>query len=217
MGGAGLPNHMDGCYLLAVEMPRERGGRLHYNRYARRWAASPGFGHHPAYWVTWAGAAAYAARNGARLPTRAELLAETTCGTLTVTNCAYQAGDTVPAAEPGRSPDEVHHLAGNLQVWCGDGPDDSPEDLASRWLHGAAWNTPGTPEEIRRPRARHLPGASRGVGIRLVRDRQHSAVSPGELAELVNNWVRSLSRRDRPLRDLDEALPRALAALQADS
>jgi transcriptional regulator with XRE-family HTH domain len=216
MAAAGLPNHMDGCYLLAVEMPRERGGRLHYNRYARRWAASPGFGHHPAYWVTWAGAAAYAARNGARLPTRAELLAETTRDRLAVTNCAYQAGDTVPAAEPGRSPDEVHHLAGNLQVWCGDGPDDSPEALASRWLHGAAWNTPGTPEEIRRPRARHLPGASRGVGIRLVRDGQHSAVSPEELAELLTGWIRSLSWRDRPLRDLDEALPRALAALQAD-
>ncbi len=30
MAAAGLPNHMDGCYLLAVEMPRERGGRLHY-------------------------------------------------------------------------------------------------------------------------------------------------------------------------------------------
>jgi hypothetical protein len=135
MGGAGLPNHMDGCYLLAVEMPRERGGRLHYNRYARRWAASPGFGHHPAYWVTWAGAAAYAARHGARLPARAELLAETSRDTLTVTNCAYQAGDTVPAAEPGRSPGEIHHVAGNLQVWCADGPDDGiPEGPASRWL-----------------------------------------------------------------------------------
>ena len=216
MGGAGLPNHMDGCYLLAVEMPRERGGRLHYNRYARRWAASPGFGHHPAYWVTWAGAAAYAARHGARLPGRAELLAETSRDTLTVTNCAYQAGDTVPAAAR-RSPGEIHHVAGNLQVWCADGPDDGiPEGPASRWLHGAAWNTPGTPEEIRRPRSRHLSGASRGVGIRLVRDGQHSPVSAGELAELLAGWVCGLSRRDRPLRDLDEALPRALAALQAD-
>ena len=217
MGNAGLPNHMDGCYLLAVEMPPERGGRLRYNRYARRWAASPGFGHHPAYWVTWAGAAACAARHGARLPTRAELLAETSRDALMVTNHAYQAGDTVPAAEPGRSPDEVHHLAGNLQVWCGDGPDGTPETPSSRWLHGAAWNTPGTPEEIRRPRARHLSGASRGVGIRLVRDAQHSAVGPRELAGLLTNWVRSLSDRTRSLRDLDEALPRALAALQADS
>lgn len=216
MAAEGLPNHMDGCYLLAVEMPRERGGRLHYNRYARRWAASPGYGNHPAYWVTWVGAAAYAARHGARLPTRAELLAETARDALTVTNCAYQVGDTVPAAEPGRPADEVHHLAGNLQVWCGDGPDDAQEAPASRWLHGAAWNTPGTPEEIRRPRTRHLAGASRGVGIRLVRDGQHSPVSAGELAGLLTGWVRGLSMRDRPLRDLDEALPRALAALQAD-
>jgi hypothetical protein len=83
-------------------------------------------------------------------------------------------------------------------------------------LQGAAWNTPGTPEEIRRPRARHLSGASRGVGIRLVRDGQHSAASPGELAGLLVNWVCGLSDRSRSLRDLDEALPRSLAALQAD-
>ena len=121
------------------------------------------------------------------------------------------------AAEPGRSPGEIHHLAGNLQVWCADGPHGTPEAPASRWLHGAAWNTPGTPEEIRRPRARHPSGASRGVGIRLIRDGQHSAASPGELAELLANWVRGLSDRARSLRDLDEALPRALAALQADS
>jgi hypothetical protein len=41
---------------------------------------------------------------------------------LAVTNHGYQDGDTVPSAEPGRGPGEIHHLVGNLQVWCCDGP-----------------------------------------------------------------------------------------------
>jgi hypothetical protein len=35
MASEGAPNCMDGCYLLAIEMPHERGGRLHYNPHAR--------------------------------------------------------------------------------------------------------------------------------------------------------------------------------------
>ena len=154
-----LPNCLDGSYLLAVEMPQERGGRLHYNPHARRWIVSPGFGTHPAYWVTWTGAAVFAARHGARLPTRAEMIAETSREDLTVTNHGYQAGDTVPVTEPGLGPGEIHHLVGNLQVWCCDGPGGDLAAPAARWLHGAAWNTPGTPEEMHRPRGRHLPGA----------------------------------------------------------
>jgi hypothetical protein len=218
LAAAGLPNCIDGSYLLAVEMPHERGGRLHCSR-AGRWTVSPGFGAHPAYWVTWTGAAALAARHGARLPARAEMIAETSHGDLAVTNHGYQAGDTVPVTEPGRGPGEIHHLAGNLQAWCCDGPAGDPSAPASRWLHGAAWNTPATPDEIRRPRGRHLSGASRGVGIRLVRDHagRQPAATAGQLAAALTRWTLSLASRDRPLRDLDEALAGALAALsQAD-
>lgn len=116
MASEGLPNCLDGCYLLAIPMPHERGGRLHYNQHARRWTVSPGFGTHPVYWVTWAGAAAFAARHGARLPSRREITVETSREGLTVTNHDYQAGDTVPVTQPGLGPGEIHHLAGNLQV-----------------------------------------------------------------------------------------------------
>lgn len=217
MADAGLPNCLDGNYLLAIAMPHERGGRLHYNPHARRWTVSPGFGAHPAYWVTWTGAAAFAARHGARLPSRAEMIAETSRAGLPVTNHGYQVGDTVPVAQPGLGPDTIHHAVGNVQVWCCDGPAVPSEALASRWLHGAAWNTPGTGEEVHRPRGRHLAGASRGVGIRLVRDQSAEPVMPAaDIAAAVGAWIRSLADRDRPLRDLDEELARALDALQAD-
>jgi hypothetical protein len=104
MAGAGLPNCMDGSYLLAVEMPHERGGRLQCTHHARGWTVSPGFGSHPAYWVTWTGAAAFAARHGARLPARAEMIAETGHGDLAVSNHGYQAGDTGPGDRAGPRP-----------------------------------------------------------------------------------------------------------------
>lgn len=214
LADSGLANCLGGSYLLACEMPHERGGRLHCNPRGGRWTTSPGFGAHPVYWVTWIGAAAFAARHGARLPTRAEMIAETRRDDLVVTNHGYQAGDTVPVTELGRGPAQVHHLAGNLQVWCADGPAGAPSAPAARWLHGAAWNTPGTSQEVHRPRARHLPGASRGVGIRLVRDR---ASPPGataaRVAAVLDGWVQMLGDRTRPLNALDEALAGALAAL----
>jgi hypothetical protein len=214
LAAEGLPNLVDGSYLLAVEMPHERGGRLHRDPATGRWGVSSGFGAHPAYWVTWAGAAAFAARHGARLPSRAEMLAETSCHGLIVTNHGYQAGDTVPVAQPGAGPDTIHHLAGNLQVWCRDGPDGSSSTPAARWLHGAAWNTPGTPEEIHRERSRHLSGASRGVGISLLRGHTgHRAATATEVADTLAAWIQSLADRGRPLRNLDETLAVALAAL----
>jgi hypothetical protein len=214
MAAAGLPNQAGGCYLLACEMPHERGGRLHHDMRKGRWTVSPGFGGHPVYWVTWAGAAAFAACHGARLPSRAEMITETSQPGVAVTNHRYLAGDAVPAAEPGRSSGEIHHLAGNVQVWCGDGPPGPPSAPAQRWLHGAAWNTPGTARELHRPRTRHLSGASRGVGIRLVRDPGHcTGITPAQVAGAVKGWITLLDDRSEPLRQLDEALAGALAGL----
>jgi hypothetical protein len=80
---------------------------------------------------------------------------------------------------------------------------------------GPAWNTPAALDEIHRPRGRHLLGASRGVGVRLVRQYAgQRAATAGELAAALTGWVRSLASRDWLLRDLDEALAAALS--QAD-
>ena len=182
---AGLAGSHAGAPLLACEMPYERGGRLHRDVGSGPWRVSEGYERHPVYWVTWIGAAAFAAWEGARLPSRAELAKLTAPGTRPVLNAGYRFADVLPVAEPGLGADQIHHLIGNLQVWCGDGPGD--DDLccgpATRWLHGAAWNTPGTPQEIHRARWRHLAGSSRGIGIRLVRDGTRQPVSAGTLAE----------------------------------
>src|SRR5690625_260104 len=53
LAAAGLANTRDGVRLLAVPMPHERGGRLH--PIPQGWQVSPGYEHHPAYWVTWIG------------------------------------------------------------------------------------------------------------------------------------------------------------------
>ena len=104
-----------------------------------------------------------------------------------------------------------------MQVWCCDGP--SPAELhdgqAARWLHGAAWNTPATREEIHRARHRHLTGCSRGVGIRLVRNPASKKVPAAELAALLTGWITSLGCRTRSLAALDQAVIEALGS-QAD-
>jgi hypothetical protein len=217
LADAGLANSHAGIYLLACEMPLERGGRLHRDPATGCWHVSGGYEHHPVYWVTWIGAAAFAAWSGARLPTRAELIEETRLEGAAAANASYQFGDVTPVTEPGQPANEIHHLVGNVQVWCCDGP--SPADLhdgpAARWLHGAAWNTPSTREEIHRARHRHLTGCSRGVGIRLVRDDASAKVPAAELAALLTGWLTSLGCRTRSLAALDQVLIEALGS-QAD-
>jgi hypothetical protein len=219
MTQAGMPNSHGGTYLLACEMPHERGGRLHHDPATGRCHVSPGYGDHPAYWVTWIGAAAFAAWHGARLPTRPELIELTSRISATACNAAYRFGDVTPVTEPGHPPGDIHHLLGNVQAWCADGPPAGqlPGGPAGRWLYGTAWNTPATEEEARRPRHRHILGCSRGVGIRLVRDGAQRPVSVGELADRLAAWIAILADRSWPVSELDEWLIRALDASQADA
>ena len=208
----GIPNAHHGTHLLLTPMPHERGGRIHFDD--GRWRVSPGYNHHPVYWVTWIGAAAYAAWDGARLPAHAEL--NRLSADVAVTNADYRIGDVVPVDEPGRSAEDIHHLVGNVQVWCADGPAPAGWGPLQRHLHGAAWNTPGVRAEVVRPRARHLLGSSRGVGVRLVRpDRIGEPTNVGVLglAGRLAGWLDALTDRDQPLERLDQW---AVDALQAD-
>lgn len=108
----GVPNTRLGTNLLVCPMPHERGGRLHFDRSRRRWEVSAGYESHPAYWVTWVGAAVMAAWSGARLPTRAEALVA--AAGERAYNCDYAVGDSSPVTEPGRREWDVHHLVGNV-------------------------------------------------------------------------------------------------------
>lgn len=209
---ADAPNTRLGTNLLVCPMPHERGGRLHFDAARRTWRVSPGYELHPAYWVTWVGAAVMASWSGARLPTRAEAL-EAAVGAR-AHNCDYAVGDVSSVAEPGCGPGQVHHLVGNVQIWCGDGPDRPVAEPVQRYLFGAAWNTPGTGEAIGAVRSRYLLGSSRGVGVRLVRDpgtTTASGLGAWELAHRLNRWIDTLDGPARPLGELDRDLITALA------
>jgi hypothetical protein len=107
-------------------LPAGRGGRLHSDRHGH-WSCTPGFEHHPAYWVTWIGAAAFAALAGARLPTRSECDALTADAPRQQANVNYRHGDVTHVLEQGLRHDEIHHRVGNVQIWCADGP--HPDEL----------------------------------------------------------------------------------------
>ena len=89
-------------------------------------------------------------------------------------------------------------------------------DQRARWVYGIAWNTPATREAAQQPRWRHILGCSRGVGIRLVRDRIYRPVPAAELASQLAGWISDLGDRSRPLREIDQQLIEALGASQAD-
>ena len=134
-------------------------------------------------------------------------------------NAGDRFGDVTPATEPGRSGSTIHHLLGNLQVWCSDGP--ARQGLAggpaARWLHGIAWNTPATQDAAQQPRHRHILGCSRGVGVRLIRDGTQRPVRIGELAARLKAWISSLADRSGPLAEIDGQLIGALDASQSDA
>jgi formylglycine-generating enzyme required for sulfatase activity len=216
LAAAGMPNNHDGAWLLACEMPHERGGRLHHDASTGRWTVSPGYQDYPAYWITWIGAAAFAAWTGARLPARTELAA-LTAGAPAARNAGYREGDASPVTEPGAGRSRIHHLLGNLQPWCSDGPDAASSGRpVTRWLYGIAWNTPATREAAQQPRSRHLLGSSRGVGIRLVRDGQQP-VGAAELARRLGRWISALDDRSRPLAEIDQQVIRLLSGSQPDA
>ena len=211
---AGIQNDHGGAHLLVCPMPQSRGGRLHQDP-TGHWQVTSGYEDHPAYWITWIAAQLLAARHGARLPTLAELRQQT--ADARATNADYRQGDVVSVIEPGLPVDHLHHLVGNVQVWCSDGP--SPTDLhggpASKWFHGAAWNTPDSPTEIHRARHRHITGSSRGIGIRLVRssDADHTPAPTDRLVEAVQGWLTALTDRSRSLLNLDQPIITSLATL----
>jgi hypothetical protein len=208
---AGVPNTQRGTHLLLVPMPHERGGRIHWSPERETWTVSPGYEHHPVYWVTWIGAALFAAVNSARLASHGELcvLAADT----EPSNHDYALGDVTPVAHI-IAPHGIHHPVGNVQVWCGDGPAAAFGQPVDRWIHGAAWNTPAAPQEVNRLRSRHLLGASRGIGVRLVRDASAPFTGPtvAQAATVLGTWIDSLADRRRPLADLDLEIVRALQA-----
>ncbi|MFE4976071.1 SUMF1/EgtB/PvdO family nonheme iron enzyme [Kitasatospora sp. NPDC056651] len=204
---AGLENTRHGTHLLINPMPHERGGRLHLDQ-GQRWRPSPGFERHPAYWVTWLGAAALAAWHGARLPTREEALAAVAMAG-PGHNTGYAFGDTTSVVEPGKGAGQIHHLTGNVQIWCGDGPDTGDEPPLRRYLFGSAWNTPGDSGTVEEHRSRFLLGSSRGVGVRLVRGPDActaDALGAWEIAQRIVGWIGGLDEPDQTLGELDRRL-----------
>jgi len=150
-------------FLFNENMLEARGGRIIFSH--NRYEVVPGYNRHPVYWVTWFGAALYAAYRGTGLPTFSEFTGAytaTTCD-LAAINASYRHGDTVTVDSDENS------LIGNLASWCQDGPETHLNHPNHRYISGIAWNKPATLSELSRQRQRSVIDSSRAVGIRMTK------------------------------------------------
>lgn len=206
MTAAGIPNVINGTQLFMNEnMLHERGGRIHFDESTGQYMVSEGYEEHPAYWVTWIGAASYALYAGARLPTRQEsaALASEYAHELELANVDYKVGDAVKVTDISKGACEIHHPVGNVGMWCADGPEQADDEPLTRYMYGSAWNSTAN---VGHQKARPLSGNSRAVGIRLVRDMER--ISPSltapEIADRLKIWFNLLA--NGPHSSTDEAV-----------
>lgn len=126
--------------FIRDDMPPERGGRLIFDKEVGRFMLVAGYEDHPAYWLTWLGAATYAAWRGGRLPTAKEWSAvyEIYHDRLRHDsgNHSYAHDDVVPTG--GLIEGLPHDFFGNLRIWCDDWAGEGELHL-SKALAGISW------------------------------------------------------------------------------
>jgi hypothetical protein len=193
----GLPNVINGTQLFVNEnMIPGRGGRIWYNAIRGSYEVAETYLHYPAYWVTWLGAAAFARYKGARLPERSELqelVDREPEIDFDIYNCGHKKDDVQPSSISRPNANGIHDIVGNLAVWCSDGFSELPSAGSNRYMFGTAWNREASHQELTKLKARPLPGCSRSVGIRLIRDQDRKLTAP-QLVERFEDWFSLLGK-----------------------
>ena len=173
---------------------------------AGRWAADPGFEHHPAVEVSWFGARDFCAARGRRLPSEAEWEkaargddrriypwgAEPPGLHLAAYDRPYNATEPTASRPRGASPHGVEDLLGNLREWTSTAlrpypyrPDDGREPwrgTARVVVRGASHDDGATTLSVTRRRSYDRRSAAAGhhhVGFRCATSEDLGEMAPG--------------------------------------
>ena len=152
--------------FLRENMIPERGGRLQLHTNYKKILITKHYEKHPAYWISWLGAAAYALRIGAALPTSSAwqyVYSLHKWSSASDANHTYSHDDTV---ETGRlTKDNLPiDFFGNLKIWCSDWTDELFQNKA---VAGISWKH-NFSETYRTITEKPFLTNSRVIGARLV-------------------------------------------------
>lgn len=191
---AGLRPNLTALFIRD-NMPPQRGGRLIFNKSSRQFAAVDGYSDHPVYWMTWLGAASYAAWRGGRLPTAGEWaeVYEANKDALwqRSSNHSYSHDDVIPT---GGSTDAVpQDFFGNLKIWCDDWSSEGGLRL-SKNLAGISWKH-YLHDEYKPVSEKPFLTNSRVIGTRVVgcdECKLLAITTPSQMVQTVHDYFDSL-------------------------
>lgn len=146
-------------------MPAQRGGRMMLDEHTNQLVTVEGFEEHPAYWITWLGAAVVALRTGLSLPYLSQWLevsASVIPNDASVANHSYAHDDVAPTGNL-HADNIPTDFFGNLKIWCKDWQDVGQ----NKALAGISWKHNYFPD-YNPISAKSYMTNSRVIGARLV-------------------------------------------------
>jgi formylglycine-generating enzyme required for sulfatase activity len=185
----GFQNSIQGHYIYYnPNIPPARGGRIVFKN--GEYLVEKGYEDHPANWVSWIGAKAYAMWLGARLPMENEWDRVADLSDLEFTNFDHNNSNTTEVRQYDSNNLGIFDMFGNLRNWTENWyyPDKiDAETGISKVVKGLAWNAPGS--TVRERTYKPVFMSARSIGIRLVKEIGSDDLSEISEVDLITKYT----------------------------
>jgi formylglycine-generating enzyme required for sulfatase activity len=185
----GFQNSIQGHYIYYnPNIPPTRGGRIVFKN--GEYLIEKSYEDHPANWVSWIGAKAYAMWLGARLPMEKEWDRVADLSDFEFTNFDHNNSNTTEVRQYVSNNLGIFDMFGNLRNWTENWyyPDKiNAETGISKVVKGLAWNAPGSTARERTYKPVFM--SARSIGIRLVKATESDDRSEMSEVDLITKYT----------------------------